>query len=58
MGCISLMSMESIFPFLIIWFATCDHPPGADPRSNKLVSFFINIRHEPDLLIYLGKFQL
>ena len=34
---------EDILPDIIIWLTTWDHPPGLEPKSNKLVSFFINL---------------
>jgi len=42
-GSISLISTDNIFPLAIILVATCDHPPGEDPKSNKLLFFFINL---------------
>ena len=36
------MSIDNIFPLVIILLATCDQPPGEDPRSNKF-EFFINL---------------
>ena len=38
-----LMSTDNIFPLVINLLATCAHPPGQDPRSSKLVFFFINL---------------
>ena len=42
-GSISFKSIDIIFPFLIICLATCVHPPGKDPKSNKLVFALINL---------------
>ena len=36
-------SIETILPVLMISLATCDHPPGLEPISNKLLLLFINL---------------
>ena len=35
------MSTATILPLVIILDATCDHPPGVEPMSNKFEFFFI-----------------
>ena len=40
-GSIFFKSIDSIFPFLILFDAYCDQLPGAAPRSINEIPFFI-----------------
>ena len=40
MGSIVFVSIAKIFPEVINFVAICDHPPGLDPKSKRLVFFF------------------
>ena len=42
-GSINLISIANILPFVIILLTTCDQLPGQEPKSNKLLFFFINL---------------
>ena len=40
---IGIVSIAKIFPLIIFFEATCDQPPGLDPKSNKFVFLFKNL---------------
>ena len=57
--CIGLISVARILPLVISFSATCDHPPGQEPKSNKFVFFlkilnflFISINLKADRDLY------
>ena len=41
-GFMSFISIDNIFPLVIILPATWDQPPGEEPKSRRFEFFFIN----------------
>ena len=38
-----MISIDNIWPAFTNFETTCDHPPGAAPKSNKDILFLINL---------------